>query len=130
MDAPEQREGAALHSVILRNEGSRQGVAEGCGAPRFFACAQKDRIPATHATGTSTQKRRLRVVGMGVVITLFLGGCASSPEAARVRGEPGADPGNHSNPLELLAPAERDDRVYYEIPYDGPAGASEDTAQS
>ncbi len=74
--------------------------------------------------------RRLRVFGMGVVITLFLGGCASSPEAARVRGEPGADPGNHGNPPELLEPAGRDDRVYYEIPYDGPAAASEDTAQS
>ena len=130
MDAPEQREGAALHSVILRNEGSRQGVADIRGAPKFFACAQNDRMTATHAAGTSTQKRQLRVFGMGVVITLFLGGCASSPEAARVRGEPGADPGNHGNPPALLEPAERDDRVYYEIPYDGPAAASEDTAQS
>ena len=125
MDAPEQREGAALHSVSLRNEGSRHG-----GAPRCFACVQHDRMTAPHTVGTSTQKRRLRVFGMGVVITLFLGGCASSPEAARVRGEPGADPGNHSNPPVLLEPTEREERVYYEIPYDGPAAASEDTSQS
>jgi hypothetical protein len=72
----------------------------------------------------------LRLIGAGAVLVVVLGGCASSPEAARVRGEPGADPGNHGNPPELLEPANRDDRVYYEIPYDGPAAASEDTAQS
>jgi hypothetical protein len=77
-----------------------------------------------------TKRRRLRGIGIGVVVTLLLGGCASSPEASRVRGEPGADPGNHGNPVELLAPPDRVERVYYEIPYDGPSVASEDTSQS
>jgi hypothetical protein len=47
-----------------------------------------------------------------------------------VRGEPGADPGNHGNPVVLLAPPDRVDRVYYDDPYIGPAAASEDTSQS
>jgi hypothetical protein len=72
----------------------------------------------------------LRLIGIGAIATLILGGCASSPEASRVRGEPGADPGNHGNPVELLAPPDRVERVYYEIPYDGPSVASEDTSQS
>jgi hypothetical protein len=63
-------------------------------------------------------------------LLVLLAGCASSPEAARVRGEPGADPGNHGNPVILLEPQERVDRVYYDVPYDGPAAASEDTSQS
>ena len=45
-------------------------------------------------------------------------------------GEPGADVGNHGNPVVLLEPLERVDRVYYEVPYDGAAAASEDTSQS
>jgi hypothetical protein len=74
--------------------------------------------------------RRLRLIGVAAALVVVLAGCASSPEAARVRGEPGADPGNHGNPVVLLAPPERAERVYYEVPYDGPAAASEDTAQS
>ena len=74
--------------------------------------------------------RRLRLWGLAAAAAVVLGGCASSPEAARVPGEPGADPGNHGNPVELLAPPERVDRVYYEVPYDGPAAASADTSQS
>ena len=74
--------------------------------------------------------RRLRLWGLAVAAAVVLGGCASSPEAARVRGEPGADPGNHGNPVVLLEPLERVDRVYYDVPYDGPAAASEDTSQS
>ena len=74
--------------------------------------------------------RRLRPIGLGAAIALVLAGCASSPEAARVRGEPGADPGNHGNPAVLVALPDRFDRVYYEIPYDGPAVASEDTSGS
>ena len=73
--------------------------------------------------------RRLRLWGLAAAAAVVLGGCASSPEAARVRGEPGADPGNHGNPVELLAPPDRVDRVYYEIPFDE-QGASEDTSQS
>ena len=46
-----------------------------------------------------------------------------------MRGEPGADPGNHGNPVVLLAPADRAERVYYEIPFDE-QGASEDTSES
>ncbi len=72
--------------------------------------------------------RRLRLVGIGVALATVLGGCASSPEAGRVRGEPGADPGNHGSPVVLLAPPERVDRVYYEIPFDDSQGAREDTS--
>ena len=74
--------------------------------------------------------RRLRLWGLAAAAAVVLGGCASSPEAARVRGEPGADPGNHGNPVVLLEPLERVDRVYYDVPYDGPAAASADTSQS
>jgi hypothetical protein len=74
--------------------------------------------------------RRLRLWGLAAAAAVVLGGCASSPEAARVRGEPGADPGNRGNPVVLLAPPDRVDRVYYEVPYDGPAAASADTSQS
>ena len=73
--------------------------------------------------------RWLRLIGAGVALLVVLAGCASSPEAARVRDEPGADPGNHGNPVVLLAPPERADRVYYEIPF-VEQGASEDTSQS
>jgi hypothetical protein len=73
--------------------------------------------------------RQLRLIAAAAALVVILAGC-SSPEAARVRGEPGADPGNHANPVVLLAPPERFDRVYYEVPYDGPAAASEDTSQS
>ena len=131
MPAPEQPEGTAPRRVILRNEGSRLGVNEVCGTPRFFACArlQNDSVAATHGADTSMQKRRLRLIGAAAALVVFLAGCASSPEAARVRGEPGADPGNHGNPMVLLAPPERVDRVYYEIPF-VEQGASEDTSQS
>jgi hypothetical protein len=86
----------------------------------MHALSERDRLRA----------RRLRLWGLAAAAAVVLGGCASSPEAARVRGEPGADPGNHGNPVILQEPPERFDRVYYEIPYDGPAVASEDTAQS
>src|SRR3954462_4022229 len=78
----------------------------------------------------SSGSRRLRLIAAGAALVVLLAGCASSPEAARVPGEPGADPGNHANPVVLLAPPERFDRVYYEVPYDGPAPASEDTSKS
>jgi hypothetical protein len=74
--------------------------------------------------------RQLRLIGAAAALVVLLAGCASSPEAVRVRGEVGADPGNHGNPVILLEPPERVDRVYYEVPYDGPAAASEDTSQS
>jgi hypothetical protein len=67
---------------------------------------------------------------VGAALVGLLAGCASSPEAARVRGEPGADPGNHGDPVVLLAPPERFDRIYYDIPDDEPRAASEDTSQS
>ncbi|MBW3634119.1 MAG: hypothetical protein KY456_13930 [Chloroflexi bacterium] len=75
------------------------------------------------------QKRRLRLLGVGVSVSILLGGCASSPEAARVRGELGADPGNHGNPVVLHLPPDRFERVYYDIPLDE-QGASEDTSES
>jgi hypothetical protein len=74
--------------------------------------------------------RRLRLWGLAAAAAVVLGGCASSPEAARVRGEPGADPGNHGNPVILLEPLERVDRVYYDVPYDGPAAVSADVSES
>jgi hypothetical protein len=102
-----------------------------------------DGVGARHAVPTKTPPpansergrgegsgRRLRLIGFAAALLVVLAGCASSPEAARVRGEPGADPGNHGNPVVLLAPPERAERVYYDVPYDGPAAASEDTAQS
>ena len=67
-----------------------------------------------------SRARRMRLIGMGALAVLVLGGCATSPEEARVRGEPGADPGNHGNPVVLMEPADQVERVYYEIPYDGP----------
>jgi hypothetical protein len=85
-----------------------------------------------HALSKRDRQRasRLRLWGLAAAASVVLAGCASSPEASRVPGEPGADPGNHGNPVVLLAPPERADRVYYEVPYDGPVAASEDTAQS
>ena len=74
--------------------------------------------------------RRLRLWGLAAAAAVVLGGCASSPEAARVRGEPGADPGNHGNPVILLEPLERVDRVYFDVPYDGPAAVSADVSES
>ena len=78
----------------------------------------------------SSGSRRLRLIGAGAALVVLLAGCASSPEASRVPGEPGADVGNHGNPVVLLEPLERVDRVYYDVPYDGPAAASADTSQS
>ena len=85
-----------------------------------------------HALSERDRKRarRLRLWGLAAAAAVILGGCASSPEAARVRGEPGADPGNHGNPVVLLEPLDRDERVYYGDPYEGPAVAREDTSQS
>jgi ABC-type uncharacterized transport system auxiliary subunit len=77
--------------------------------------------------------RRLRLLAVLAALATLLAGCASSPEAARVRGEPGADPGNHStqdNPSVLVGPQDRFERIYAGIPYDGPHVAVPDTAQS
>ena len=74
--------------------------------------------------------RRLRLVAAAGVSVLILGGCVASPEAARVPGEPGADPGNHGNPIQMHGSADRFVRVYYDVPYDGPSVAREDTTQS
>lgn len=67
----------------------------------------------------------LLVAGAGAV--LLLGGC--SPEASRTRGEPGGDVGNHNQPVELLEPADRFERIFYDIPFKEPAVTTEDTAQ-
>jgi hypothetical protein len=74
--------------------------------------------------------RRLRLWGLAAAAAVVLGGCASSPEASRVPGEAGADVGNHGNPVVLLEPLERVDRVYYDVPYDGPAAVSADVSES
>jgi hypothetical protein len=80
--------------------------------------------------GNRQRTRRLRLWSLTAAAAVVLGGCASSPEAARVRGEPGADPGNHSNPVVLLAPADRAERVYYDIPLEESQGSSEDASRS
>jgi hypothetical protein len=113
-----QRASDADRVILSASEESRLAADAGSPEPRSFV-PQND-----------TRARRLRLIGVGVALVVFLGGCASSPEEARVRGEPGADPGNHGNPVELLAPADRAERVYYEIPYDGPSVTSPDTSQS
>lgn len=64
------------------------------------------------------------------LITLVLAGCAASPEAGRVRGEPGADVGNHGNPVVLLEPPDRVERVYAGAPFDEPPETAPDTAES
>jgi hypothetical protein len=74
--------------------------------------------------------RVMRLIALAVGMAVILAGCAASPEAARVPGEPGADPGNHGNPVVLLAPPNRPDRIYAGIPYDGPMVAAPDTSQS
>ncbi len=47
-----------------------------------------------------------------------------------MRGEPGADVGNHGNPAVLVAPPDRVDRIYSDTPYDGPAVAMPDMSES
>jgi len=74
--------------------------------------------------------RRWRLLAALAALATLLAGCASSPEASRVRGEAGADPGNHGNPVEMLAPPDKYDRVYADTPYHGPQVAAPDTAQS
>ena len=83
-------------------------------------------------TGTSAagRVRRLRLLGITAALMLVLAGCAASPEASRVRGESGADVGNHGNPIELLAPPDRFERVYFDTPFDGPRIAKPDTSLS
>jgi hypothetical protein len=76
------------------------------------------------------RRRRGRLLAMAAVMTVVLAGCTGSPEAARVPGEAGADVGNHGNPVQLLGSQDEFARVYYGIPYEGPAVASEDTSQS
>jgi len=63
-------------------------------------------------------------------MALLLGGCSASPEEARVRGEPGADLGNRGSSVELLEPADPFERIFYNVPYDGPSVLNEDTSQS
>jgi hypothetical protein len=72
----------------------------------------------------------MRLFGVAGALVVVLGGCTFSPEASRVPGEPGADVGNHGNPVELLAPPDRFDRIYADTPYDGPRIAKPDTSQS
>jgi len=79
---------------------------------------------------TSGGWRRLRLFGVAAGLMVMLGGCSVSPEASRVPGEPGADVGNHGNPVLLLAPPDRVERVYFDVPYDGPHIAKPDTAES
>ena len=58
-----------------------------------------------HALGERDRQRarRLRLWGLTAAAAVILGGCASSPEASRVPGEPGADVGNHGNPWSSLS---------------------------
>jgi len=77
----------------------------------------------------SRKGRRARLLTAGAGIVLLLGGCSVSPEASRTPGEPGGDVGNHGQPVQLLEPTDRFERIFFDIPYDGPAVATEDTAQ-
>lgn len=74
-------------------------------------------------------RRRVRLLVAGAGVILLLGGCTASPEASRTRGEPGGDVGNHGQPVQLLEPADRFERIFYDIPFREPAVTSEDTAQ-
>ncbi|MFN8678676.1 MAG: hypothetical protein U0Z70_20025 [Thermomicrobiales bacterium] len=73
--------------------------------------------------------RRAWLVTAGAGAVLLLGGCSVSPEATRTRGEPGGDVGNHNQPVQLLEPADRFERIFYDIPFKEPAVTTEDTAQ-
>ncbi|MBL8130084.1 MAG: hypothetical protein JNM64_20775 [Chloroflexia bacterium] len=73
--------------------------------------------------------RRAWLVTAGAGVVLLLGGCSVSPEATRTRGEPGGDVGNHNQPVQLLEPADRFERIFYDIPFKEPAVTTEDTAQ-
>ncbi|MFN8664808.1 MAG: hypothetical protein U0075_23210 [Thermomicrobiales bacterium] len=77
----------------------------------------------------SRKGRRAWLLAAGVGTVLLLGGCTVSPEAARAPGEAGADVGNHGQPVQLLEPADRFERIFFDVPYDGPSVATEDTAQ-
>jgi hypothetical protein len=114
--------------VITRSADDEGVGVSGCRGDR----KNDERLPVTLTPSDpdTVRRRQLRLIGAGVALVVLLAGCASSPEAARVRGERGADPGNHANPVVLLAPPDRVDRVYYNVPYDGPAAASADTSQS
>jgi hypothetical protein len=75
----------------------------------------------------------LRLLVAFASLAVLLAGCGSSPEAGRVPGEAGADPGNHStldNPSVLVGPQDRFERIYAGISYNGPQVAAPDTAQS
>lgn len=80
----------------------------------------------TAGKGTKT----LHLIGAGVGLVVILGGCAASPEASRRPGASGADVGNRRDSVELLAPPDRFDRIYFETPYVGPRVAVPDTSQS
>lgn len=71
--------------------------------------------------------RGVRLLAAGAGVILLLGGC--SPEASRTRGEPGGDVGNHGQTVQLLEPTDRFERIFWDIPFDEPAVATEDTAQ-
>ena len=97
--------------------------------PRSFV-PQDDTARRRHSRVSRSPSRCLRCVGVAALLALILTGCATSPEAARVRGEPGADVGNHGNPVVLLEPPNRVERVYTGVPFDEPAVAQPDTSQS
>ncbi|MEZ4564527.1 MAG: hypothetical protein R2853_17475 [Thermomicrobiales bacterium] len=79
---------------------------------------------------TRPRRRRCALrLAAGAVAILLLGGCSLSPEATRTRGEPGGDVGNHSQPVQLLEPADRFERIFYDIPFKEPAVTTEDIAQ-
>ncbi len=123
---PERGEGSRPQSASIREADE---IPRTLGLTRLGRARLRNVSPCGRI-GADSKARRLRLIGVGALAVLVLGGCASSPEAARVRGEPGADPGNHGNPVVLLEPPNAPERIYYEIPYDGPRAAVPDTAQS
>ncbi len=97
--------------------------------PRSFV-PQDDMMDWRRSRAFGASSRRLRLMGFGATLLVTLTGCAFSPEAARVRGEPGADVGNHGNPVVLLEPPNRGKRIYAGVPYDEPPETVPDTSES
>lgn len=76
--------------------------------------------------GTAPVARFGGWLALGALALATLAACASSPEAARVRGGgPGGDTGNRGDPVQLQGDQPYPARVYYETPRDlPPAGTA------
>ncbi len=74
--------------------------------------------------GGDRRQWRRRGVLLGLLTVAALGLVACGPEAERTRGGgPGADIGNHGNPVQLRGDEPFDTRIYYQTPRDTPVVA-------